>query len=163
MVLLFLVPFTVFAAQQKGSIELTMREGPAVVAGGTVTLYCVTDWHDTADAKILADYAQAQKLPGITQDVGKDGKVTFGDLEPGQYLLVQGSVAAGYLPMNPFCVSVPMAVGEELIYNIEAAPKLERIPEPTLPQTGQLVWPIWALLGGGFGLIGLGFLLQKRK
>lgn len=161
--MLAVIPITVFAAQQKGSIQLTMRHSSETVSGGTVTLYCVTDLSGAEDPQALAEYARYMGIPGTTRPVGTDGKVTFSDLEPGYYLLVQEEAAAGYRRMNPFCVSVPMAVGEELLYDIGAAPKLERIPEENLPQTGQLIWPIWILLGGGLGLIGMGLLLQKRQ
>lgn len=161
--LLLLVPFRAAAAEGNGSIRLNMRYSGGAVPGGTVTLYPVTDREEAANARNPAEYAQSMGLPGTTQTVGEDGTVTFSGLEPGHYLLVQQEAAAGYLTMKPFCISLPMSVGGELVYDIIAEPKLERIPGGQLPQTGQLVWPIWVLLGGGFSLIGLGILVRKRK
>lgn len=160
--LLFLMPIRAFALQQ-GSIEVAMEYGGKTVSGGTVTLYEIGDWSETADAEILAEYADKMNIPGTTKKVGEDGKARFPKLAPGHYLVVQHEAPAGFLPMNPFCISIPMTVGGKLIYDVQATPKLQRLPEPQLPQTGQLIWPIWVLLGSGFGLIGLGYLLQKRK
>ena len=53
--------------------------------------------------------------------------------------------------------------GDQLCYRIDAAPKLQRIPEAELPQTGQRNLPVWGLLGGGLALIAAGIELQKRK
>lgn len=162
LMLLFLLPIKAFAVQQ-GSLELTMEYGGRTISGGTVTLYEIDGWSESADPKLLAEYADKMNLPGTTKTVEEDGKVIFMELKPGHYLVVQNESPAGFLPMNPFCVSLPMTFEGHLVYDIQSTPKLQRIPEPQLPQTGQLIWPIWILLGGGFGLVGLGFLVQKRK
>lgn len=163
MLTVLIVPMTAFAAERTGSIRLTMHHGSDAVPGGTVTLYCITGWEDMTDPQKLAASAADAGLPGTTRQVGTDGRIVYEDLEPGQYLLVQKAAAEGYLSMKPFCVSLPMSVGGELIYHIDASPKLELVPSEKLPQTGLLVWPAWVLLGAGAMLIGIGIFSEKQK
>jgi LPXTG-motif cell wall-anchored protein len=78
-------------------------------------------------------------------------------------LLAQEQTPSGFRQMNPFLVSVPITVNGQIRYNINAFPKLEKIREEKLPQTGQRKQQVWALMGGGIVLIGLGIHLRKRK
>jgi len=157
------VPMRVFAAEESCSIRLTMHCGSNPVPGGTVTLYCITGWADTADPEKLSEAVAARGLYGTTGQVSEGGCLEYQDLEPGQYLLVQSKAAEGYQSMKPFCVSVPMSIGGKLIYHIDAKPKLEPVPGEKLPQTGQLIWPVWLLLGTGTFLVGIGLLTGKRR
>lgn len=130
-------------------------------------------------AEDLAKYARDQKLTGVTLDIDKDGKVLFEDLEVGLYLFVQNKAAAGYNKANPFLVTLPYREDNGTYrYQVDASPKveLEREPEPTtppptkphepsLPQTGQLNWPVPVLATLGLLLFAAGWLLRfgKRK
>ena len=161
--LVLLLVFPVSAAGETGSVRLNMTYQGSAVPGGTVTLYPISE----PDASLLsADpdaLAQRDLSDGVSRAVGEDGTVSFYDLENGIYLLVQNHAAGGYYPVKPFCVSIPITVGDELEYHIEAFPKLEPLPETKLPQTGLMRIPVWSLLGGGLSLTALGFLLTKRK
>lgn len=126
-------------------------------------MYCVTDLEDTTDPERMAAEVLNWELPGTVREVGSDGYVEFSDLSPGQYLLVQLEAANGFLPMKPFCVSLPMWLEETLTYQIDAAPKLEPVPGEKLPQTGLLIWPAWVLLGTGALLVGIGAFARKRE
>lgn len=108
-----------------------------------------------------------------TQSV-KDGKATFGGLSTGLYLIVQNKAATGYSKMKPFLVSVPYMEDGEYQYNVAAAVKseLERAPvkaqpskpaDPTLPQTGQLNWPVPLMAVAGLTLFVIGWILCFGK
>lgn len=217
---------------RRGSIHIVMRHGEKTVPGGTLTLYRVGAVHEDDGnysfvltdafagsgsslediesaglAKELADYAKAQGISGITQKIAKDGTVSFSDLEPGLYLLVQHSAAEGYYNADPFLVSVPMMEDGIYVYDVDASPKVELKKEPetpeesetseetetpeepetpkepekpgipetpanpgsppaqeetelTLPQTGQLNWPIPVLVVMGLCLFSAGWVLR---
>lgn len=234
---------------QKGIIGITMKCGNSVVSGGTLTLYHVgkveekngnfifalTDEFigsgilleniESADlAQSLGRYAMDNKVIGETKSIASDGTITFSDLEPGLYLLVQNKAAEGYYRVTPFLVSVPMydAEKEEYLYHVDASPKVEikKVPEEpetpeetetpeepetpeetetpdepgtpeeletpeetemteipgtpampqtpgaaaqTLPQTGQLNWPIPVLTALGLALFTTGWIMCNRK
>lgn len=227
---------------RKGSIHIVMSHGGKAVPGGSLTLYRVGAVHEEDGnygfvltgafigsgvslediqsaglAKELADYVKAQKISGTTQKIAKDGTVTFSDLEPGLYLLVQHKAAEGYYEAAPFLVSVPMMEDGRYIYDVDASPKVEikkepetpeetetpeepetpeetetpeepetpevpgipetpgtpgfpgtpAVPEasvvPTLPQTGQLNWPIPFLVVTGLCLFSVGWALRFGK
>lgn len=115
----------------------------------------------------------------VAKTVGKDGKVTFSDLHLGLYLVVQTKPATGYNAVSSFLVSVPMQENGTYIYSVDASPKMElakkvntpdkpkaETPKPpktgTLPQTGQLDWPIPILAVAGLLLFALGWQLRKN-
>lgn len=136
-------------------------------------------------AKKLADYVGDHKITGKAGKIGNDGKVSFSKLELGLYLLVQTDAADGYLAADPFLVSVPMHEDGAYDYDVDATPKVEmekesgstsETPEspkepssstetkkpssPTLPQTGQLNWPVPVLCISGLLLFAIGWLLK---
>jgi hypothetical protein len=124
-----------------------------------------------------------------------EGDVSFTDLTPGLYLVVQKTLSEGNRKINPFLISIPDAAGS---YAVSAAPKNGfEIPTPsptttpkpsvtpstpkspsssssssysspssgsksTLPQTGQLWWPVPVLCGSGLALIIGGFRLKRK-
>lgn len=110
-----------------------------------------------------------------TQPV-EDGKATFTDLSTGLYLIVQEKAAYGFSKLGTFLISVPYMQDGQYQYHVTATIKseLHREPEPTappptvpddpsLPQTGQLNWPVPVLAVGGMALIVLGCFLRFRK
>lgn len=182
-----------------GSITITMTYENKAVPGGTLTLYRVgtvaeddgnysfaltgeftgshadlTDPSSPDLAKSLAQYVSNQKLAGMTEIIGNDGKVSFSDLELGLYLLVQTDAASGYHSADPFLVSVPMYEDGTYLYDVDGTPKveLEKRPTPTtpsspttpsiptLPQTGQLNWPIPILAILGLMMFSVGWILR---
>lgn len=188
---------------EKGIIDITMKWKEQAVPGGTLTLYRVgsvreydgdfsfepagvfKNWGSTFEdiqsaglAAELARYAADNDLKGTTRTIGKDGKISFADLELGLYLVVQDQAASGYSKINPFLVSVPAMEAGEYIYRIDASPKITNGPEPvpvepsspaptkpgtTLPWTGQLTWPIPILVVAGLLLFSLGWVLCFGK
>lgn len=128
-------------------------------------------------AKKLAEYAANKKLSAVTTKIiGKDGSAVFSGLTPGLYLVVQKTAASGYGKTSPFLVSVPYLEKDQYIYDVKSEPKtdLEREVTPTeapfqggtLPQTGQLNWPIPVLVVLGLTLFTVGWVLcfgRKRE
>lgn len=132
---------------------------------------------------VLAKVREAG-ITGQAAQIGSNGVVFFGDLPLGLYLIEQTENAPGFTAMQPFFITIPMKEGDELIYDVDASPK-PTPPQPTeptepsnpsepteptkpgdtLPQTGQLKWPIPVLgiLGMVFLLAGLFVLLRGRK
>lgn len=125
----------------------------------------------------LADYTIFMELaPCQETAVDETGHAVFENVEPGLYLIIQTKPADGFNPVNSFLVSMT-SYGD----HVDATPKMsDLIPEettqptettppkpsePTLPQTGQLNWPIPVLVTLGLGLFLLGWILcfGKRK
>ena len=189
--------------EQKGSICLSMDWKGEPMDGGSLTLYRVGDIaesdgdytftlvealkgtgltldnvSDLALAQKLADAAKA--LTPITAEI-KNGKVLFDDLEPGLYVVTQSEKQAtsGFLPTQPFLISLPRWEEDGYVYDLTAYPKVSPEPEPTettepttkppkpnepnIPQMGQTNWPVPVLVVGGLMLIVLGGLLRSGK
>ena len=76
---------------------------------------------------------------------------------------------------DPFLVSIPTVVNGTAAYQVVAEPKFSwdakpskpavpsLKPDPSLPQTGQLNWPIPVLIAMGLSLILLGGWLQRKS
>lgn len=142
----------------------------------------LTDPEDPEVAAQLAQLAVEYKLTGISAQI-QDGKAIFNDVASGLYVVVQQEQDAcdGFEPINPFLISMPEWEDGQYHQNITADPKvsLETLPqetepvettepkptEPTLPQTGQLNWPIPVLVVAGMCLFALGWILRfdRRK
>ena len=128
---------------------------------------------DSQLARELAAKAAEIKLKGITAPI-KEGEAVFTDVKPGLYVVVQHEVAEGFEAMSPFLISMPKFENGTYVTEVKASPKvsLEKAPEkptkpqdPTLPQTGQLNWPVPVLAVGGVMLFALGWVIcfKKRK
>jgi len=163
LVMLLFVAVPVRGEGNGGSIRLVMRCQGSAVSGGSVRVYDVTDLDRSVDPEVMAQVLLSTGIIGRTAEIGMDGTVCFADLETGYYLLVQERAAPGYLVVKPFYISIPITVGDQVQYHVEAFPKLQRIPQTQLPQTGQAHLPVWVLMSSGLALTGLGFFLQKRK
>lgn len=121
----------------------------------------------------LENYAISNNVQGITQKADSSGMVCFQNLPTGLYLLKQDVIAEGYEAVSSFFVTVPIEnlSGGEWVYNVDASPKAEFMkpeeptpdPDPSLPQTGQLNWPIPILAAVGIGFFALGFALCSKK
>ena len=183
-----------------GSIHLELKYGEEAVPGGSLTLYrvaeisapngadysfryvdayaaCEADLGDLASsetAHLIAEFTAANAIEGVTAEIGADGTVAFENLELGLYLLVQKTPGEGFSPVSPFLVSVPTYRSGSYLYDVNASPKVNLEPAPTvpteptepsepteptdpeLPQTGQNNWPVPALAAGGLILFALG-------
>ncbi|MCD8052129.1 MAG: peptidase [Clostridiales bacterium] len=140
------------------------------------------DVEDTSLAETLADYAASKGVSGTTLSIGSSGTVSFGGLELGLYLVVQTTESDNYETISPFVVTVPLEEDGVWVYDVDASPKVGAVtptePEPdepdesttttttttvtkTLPQTGQLNWPVPVLAICGAVLFALGWCLTR--
>lgn len=162
--LLPLLGLRVMAAEETGSIRVTMQRGEKTV-GGAVTLYRVGEpipegYRLSADfgggivreedaqsphlAQWLAEMAGQQ---GVSRSL-EDGTAEFNRLEQGLYLLVQTQTQAGYLAVKPFLIELPC----EGKWNVQAYPKTQ---SAEIPATGQSPLPILGGIGMVLSSIGL--------
>ncbi len=141
---------------RKGSITVVIEDGDKRVPGGSLTLYKVGDVAEDDGnyffelteafrasgvslddiesdqvAKDLAKYAVNVGAYGDTEDIDNEGRLVYRDLDVGLYLVVQKEAANGYLPINPFLVSVPMVDSEGYLYDVYAEPKVDDPEETT--------------------------------
>lgn len=166
------VSVPVFAAQvdpdRLGSITATMVHDGEPVVCGTLTLYRVAELDLSTDsgfrytevyadsgvaldsfgastAVALATYTYENDIEGETKSINANGVVTFGDLEPGLYLLIQWDAADGFYHLAPFLISVPNNEVGEYVYDVTCAPKQDPIPYPTVPEfpscPSEPTWP----------------------
>ncbi len=138
----------------------------------------------------LSAYVSTGGVTGTARAVTGDG-ISFTGLTPGLYLLVQTKPSTGYYAIDPILVTVPLAQDDVWVYHVDASPKVEVYAEPaskaepepeaepepkagpepavspgtdkTLPQTGQLFWPVPVLTGAGLMLIAAGNILRRKK
>lgn len=136
----------------------------------------LTDVQSRELAEGLADYAAANSYGGVTQEIDENGHVVFA-VEQGLYLLVQQEAAEGYCTINPFLISVPNMKNGVYVYEVDASPKVDLIPAPTepegtnpttppdetLPQTGQLNWPVPLLAVAGVVLFAIGWAMRRKE
>lgn len=182
-----------------GMIHFDFSDGETPITGGSIQLRQIAVWHRDSwtyswcegyencgmalklksitpdNAKRLFVFAETNRLPARTIEIGPDGAADVRDLEYGLYLVSQVEPFEGYLPMTPAFIHVPIQVNRELIYHVDAKPKIEPlIPEttvpsttepgiPDIPDTGQINWPIPVLLLAGSVLMILGLCLRKEK
>lgn len=128
-------------------------------------------------AKELAVFVRTREISGETNDIDKDGKVSFQDLTSGVFLVVQTQAGADYYEAEPFFVILPFYSDTEgkYIFDVTVYPKAQHkglthtVTTSTdndkpqkLPQTGQLMTPIYVLIAGGFIFILISFILRKK-
>lgn len=132
---------------------------------------------ETAEA--LFAFANAHAIRGTVRELGENGTASFDLLAVGLYLLAQEDAAPGYEAINPFLISVPIKEDGTYVYAIDSNPKptVEKEPgsgtstesgsssfdESSLPQTGQLNWPIPILTIAGLLLLSCGWFLYFGK
>lgn len=179
----------------QGSVRVQMKTDSTPVPGGSLTLYRVgaivqtdtgfgfvpagefegypgtlEDLGKTTAAE-LAKYAVSNGISGESKTIDETGTAVFDPLEPGLYLLTQPKAGDGYLPADPFLVTLPMAQDGHYVYQVDASPKVTLHPaptqptqpgDPTLPQTGQLNWPIPVLVAAGASCLIAGVMLGRK-
>lgn len=141
----------------------------------------LSDASSTELPEKLSTYAAQKKLSGRTVEIADNGKAAAGDLDLGLYLVVQSKAANGYQPVAPFLVSVPMYEEGAFVYDVDATPKMRALTAatpsptpaaspkpstptgPTLPQTGQLNWPVPVMAVLGLCLFLAGWALRYGK
>lgn len=158
--------------ENNGNYSFTLTDA---FAGSGASL---DNFEDKTLASMLAAYAESRGISGTTISIDSDGAWSAEGLELGLYLVVQYEPAYGFEAISPFIVSVPMydEDTDKYIYDVNAQPKLEALTQETtttvtgedtpkadtpkkdtLPNTGQLLWPIpvLAVLGAVLLLAGL--------
>lgn len=127
-------------------------------------------------AERLFTYAKRQHLSGTVVPIQSGTAVLeIPQGELGLYLVVQEQATEGWQTVNPFLIAVPNMENGTYVYQVDATPKVgEIIPTeatqpsettpvgPTLPQTGQLNWPVPVLTVLGLGLFAAGWILRFR-
>lgn len=131
------------------------------------------DYTDISSVKLAEDaaaFVREQDIRTYATAGNIEGKASFSNLELGLYLIIQTEPSDGYEPLKPFLVSVPMNEDGHYIYEVTAEGKMQlyqepkpttpsKPSEPTLPQTGQLNWPIPVLTVLGLMLFLTGWVL----
>ena len=134
---------------------------------------CGLDFSDITSSDLADDlyaYAKRNNIPTVSYTIDKNGYIAFG-VDPGLYMMAQEKAAEGYNKMAPFLVSVPVMRDGKYVYEVDASPKMDLVkvtptppptptPRPTLPQTGQLNWPVPVLAVGGMALFAIGWVLR---
>ena len=137
----------------------------------------LADITETALAARLAAWVEKNldQVSGVTKEIPASGTVVFENLKPGLYLFMQFKAASGYERVTAFLVSVPVMRDGTYYYDLDATPKMSPVtavtptpppaptptPTPTLPQTGQLNWPIPVLVICGLVLCTVGWALRR--
>lgn len=131
------------------------------------------DYTDISSVKLAEDaaaFVREQDIRTYATAGNIEGKASFSNLELGLYLIIQTEPSDGYEPLKPFLVSVPMNEDGHYRYEVTAEGKMQlyqepkpttpsKPSEPTLPQTGQLNWPIPVLTVLGLMLFLTGWVL----
>ena len=170
--LLPLLGLRTMAAEETGSIRVTMQRGEKTVSGA-VTLYRVGEpipegyrlaadfgggivRQEDAQSPYLAQWlAEMAGQQGMSRSL-EDGTAEFTRLEPGLYLLVQTETEDGYLAVKPFLVELPCQ-GQ---WNVHAYPKNQAAE---LPATGQSPLPILGGIGMVLSSVGLALCAGRRR
>lgn len=141
-------------------IKITLAEGSdkTPVVGAEVTVYRVADMsvtskgfsfnyrsefagcglelddlEDPSLSKKLLEYANANRVSGISDKTDSVGYVCFEGLNPGLYLVAQTKSVKGFKAFEPFLTYLPVTVGDSWKYEIDATPKVDIEREPVNP------------------------------
>ena len=131
------------------------------------------DYSDLSSKSLAGEieaYVKEHNVGAYATAKNESGQAVFSNLEPGLYLIVQTTASDGYKPLTSFLVSMPMNENGHYVYDVGAEGKFEldkapepttpTNPDPTLPQTGQLNWPVPVLAVLGLSLFLVGFILR---
>lgn len=139
------------------------------------------EWQNTAasklneKAKALAYYCKQTGSFSAVAVTDSNGVLKFDNLEIGLYLAVRTKTAPANedIITDPLLVFIPENINGEIIYDLVSSPKFSYAsphnPDSsgmpsggTLPQTGQLMWPITLLAVLGCFMILVGSALLRR-
>ena len=127
-------------------------------------------------AKALAYYCEKNHLYTASAVTDNRGELIFDDLEVGLYLVARTQTASANrdFTTDPLLVFIPQSVNGEEIYEVVSTPKYSYsspgssdTPDPpsdgSLPQTGQLMWPVTLMAVLGCLLILSGSALLRKE
>ncbi|MBR6562403.1 MAG: hypothetical protein IKK70_00505 [Clostridia bacterium] len=121
------------------------------------------DVENPKTASTFERFARSRGLSGDTRDL-ENGSVTYDGLSAGLYLIVHKDDDERITEALPFFVSLPRTEDGKYVYDVNAAPKVlvkhaEGELPPSIPQTGQLKWPIPVLAFSGIIVFTVGWVL----
>ena len=164
------------AAEQTGSLRISLDPGELPVTNGAVTIYyvgapTVEGYQITAEfgggivkAEDAASTHLARWLAESAGDLGRtvfldvEGDVTFSNLEPGLYLAVQTQWMDGFYPFKPFLAALP----SEESWELSVEPPIDPIIIDN-PQTGQTAMPLFGAMGMVISGIGLYLCCDSKR
>ena len=164
------------AAQEGGSISLSLDTGELPALNGAITLYQVgipagdgyrivehfgsgfVRTEDALSPELALWLADAAGDFGWTINVDVEGDVTFSGLTDGLYLLMQTQRTDGFHPIAPQLVTIP-CVGA---YQVHLNPATNPIIWEN-PQTGQPITPLLGAMGMALSGVGLYLCLDRRR
>lgn len=160
----------------------TIMFSPAsVYAAPDIAFDNVTSARNLTLAELLAAKVKENNAQGLSATTNAMGRVMYGNVRPGVYLIVQTgskSAASRYETMAPFLAFVPHMDPASGTWqrNVFVYPKMtakssnatngntnKTRKRRRLPKTGEIVWPTYALAGGGLALIAAGYWVRKRR
>ena len=135
---------------------------------------------DKANAELagkMAAIASDYEFDEAPQKMDSEGRVSFGGLSIGLYLVMQAEKGTGdkEFTITPFLVSIPYRNADgSLLYDVDASAKPTTVtkhdttppppsPPKRIPQTGQLWWPVMALGIAGALFVLAGVAVKVRK
>ena len=123
--------------------------------------------------KAMAIYEAVEKSKDYlaSQTTDAKGTLVFDKLEAGMYLVVRTRAVNSSYRFEPYLISVPQVTAGQLTYAVVSEPKFSADKPVTpdkpeggkLPQTGQLIWPIFLLGGLGALLIPIGLIRMRAE
>ena len=159
-IVLAMLPISAAAAPTDGtavgSVTVTVSYQGKAIGGGTLSLIRVADivWSEDAYSFLLSDgfqdsglpltaldtqetaeqyaaYADENQTEGVTVTVNENGVAVFEDLSVGLYLITRYVCPIEQVAMAPFLLTVPLQIGDESVYNVDASPKVSLVFTPS--------------------------------
>lgn len=164
------------AAQEGGSISLSLDMGELPALNGAITLYQVgvpagegyRIVENFGSGFVCAEDALSQELAlwladgagdfGWTVNLDVEGDVTFSGLTDGLYLLLQTERTDGFHPIAPQLVTIPCSGAYQVHLNPATNPIIWENP-----QTGQPIAPLLGAMGMVLSGVGLYLCLDKKR
>ncbi len=164
------------AAEQTGSIRVTLKSGDSPMMGATVTLFRVGErcedgfrliaafgggivrYEDALSPHLAQWLVQMEGEEGLTRILDADGSANFSRLTEGLYMLVQNSTVEDFFPIMPFLMILPY----EGQWDVDAYPYTQVIHTEN-PATGQHPAPILGAVGMVVSGVGLAFCVGRKR
>lgn len=174
--LLLGISVQVGAAEEGGSIQISLNLGELPAINGSLTLYQVgtpvTDGYRIAEGFgggiVKTEDAQSVHLAkwlaegageaGIRKQIDVDGQTKFSGLPEGLYMVVQQERVDGFHEIEPILVMLPRAETWDVQISLDPAPIVV-----DNPQTGQPAAPLLGAMGLVFSGVGLYLCADNKR